>query len=170
MFGARSDLLDVSLSPSGNKVDFIMAGPEHTEIVSVVDLAGDAQFRTVLSNGEKIGDIDRCEWASDERLVCQLSGMADDAGVLVPFDRLLAVNADGSNVKLLSQRNSSRAMGYSQSGGDIIALDVEGETGMVLMTHNYVPESTNGTRIASTKMGLGVDLLDTATGRTRIRE
>ena len=36
-FGARADVLDISLSPSGNKIVFISAGPGHTEVVNVID-------------------------------------------------------------------------------------------------------------------------------------
>jgi acetyl esterase/lipase len=170
-FGSRADVLDISLSPSGTKVAYITAGPEHSEVINVIDLAGEAKIVPVISNTEKIGDFEWCEWATDTRLVCQMAGMGKGAdGFLVSFDRLFAVNADGTAATMLSQRDSFRAMGFNQNGGDIIAFDVSGSEGEVLMTRNYVPESDLSTRLASKKSGLGVELVDVTTGRTRSRE
>lgn len=171
LFGARETVLDISLSPSGTKVAFVAAGPEHSEVVNVFDLAGDAEIRRIVANTEKIGDIDWCEWATDTRLVCQISGMADGGdGVLVPFDRLFAVSDDGSEVMELSKRQSSRALGFVQQGGDVLALDVGGEEGQILMSRESVEEYGMGTRIADRESGLGVDLVDVNSGKRRSRE
>jgi acetyl esterase/lipase len=170
-FGARADVLDISLSPSGDKIAFVAAGPGHTEVVNVIDFAGASVVKPVVTNSEKIGDIDWCQWASDTRLLCKLSGMAiGDGGLLIPFDRLVAIDADGGNFKLISQRQSSRALGFNQSGGDVLALDVADEAGMILMTRDFVPEQTIGTRLGNERDGLGVELVDTATARRRARE
>lgn len=170
-FGARSDVIDISLSPSGNKIVFVAAGPEHTEVVNVIDFAGESLVKPVMTNAEKIGDIDWCQWASDTRLLCQLSGMAiGEGGLLIPFDRLVAVDADGGNFKLISQRQSSRALGLNQSGGEVLAFDVADEAGTILMTRDFVPEQTIGTRLGNERDGLGVELVDTATARRRARE
>lgn len=170
-FGSRADVIDISLSPNGNKIAYVSAGPEHTDLLNVVDLAGDGSVRTIMNNTEKIGDIEWCQWATDLRLICQISGMAiAEGGVLLPFDRLLAIDADGKNARMLSQRNSARAMGYNQFGGDVIALDVAGETETILMTRNFIPDNMMGSRLGNTKDGLGVDMVDIETGRTRTRE
>jgi dipeptidyl aminopeptidase/acylaminoacyl peptidase len=170
-FGTRSSVLDISLSPSGTKIAYIAAGPEHSEVINVIDLAGDAKIVPILKNTEKIGDFAWCEWATDVRLVCQVSGMGKGAGgLLVPFDRLFAINADGTEAKMLSQRDSFRATGFNQNGGDIVAFDVNDGEGEVLMTRNYIPESDITTRLTNSKSGLGVDLVDVVTGKTRTRE
>jgi acetyl esterase/lipase len=170
-FGFREDILYISLSPSGNKVAFIAAGPEHSEVLNVIDLAGEAKIVPIMRNTEKIGDLNWCEWATETRLICQFGGMGRaPGGVLIPFDRLIAVNADGSDTTMLSQRESFRALGFNQDGGDIVALDVNDSQGSVLMTRNYIPESDLNTRLANAKDGLGVDLIDVVTGRTRSRE
>ena len=88
-FGIRETVLSVSLSPSGEKIAFISAGPEHSEILNVVDLAGDGQVRTVTTNTEQNGDLTRCDWASDTRLVCQLFGIGKRGdGLLLGFTRM----------------------------------------------------------------------------------
>jgi len=170
-FGVRATVLDVSLSPSGTKIAYIAAGPEHSEVINIIDLEGDAKIVTVLKNSEKIGDFAWCEWATDSRLVCQMAGMGKGTeGLLVPFDRLFAINANGTEATMLSQRDSFRAVGFSQNGGDIVAFDVNDAKGEVLLTRDYVPESDISTRLVSAKSGLGVDLVDVTTGRTRSRE
>ncbi|WP_296716771.1 S9 family peptidase [Erythrobacter sp.] len=171
VFGARETVLDISLSPSGTKVAFIAAGPEHTELLNVIDLAGDAEIKRVIVNSEKIADLDWCEWANDTRLVCQVSAMAQGGdGFLLPFDRLFAIDSDGGNVQELSKRESPRAMGFAQQGGDVLALDVGGEQGQILMSRQWVEENGMGTRIASRDAGLGVDLVDVMSGKRRTLE
>ncbi|AOL94763.1 alpha/beta hydrolase family protein [Porphyrobacter sp. LM 6] len=171
VFGVRASVLDISLSPSGSKLAYISAGPDHIEVVNIIDLEGDASPRMIIANREKEVDLDWCEWATDSRLVCQVSGMArGSTGVLLPFDRLLAVNDDGSNVRELSTRQSANAVQALQFGGDVIALDAGGAQGQILMTRQYVPESNPATRLYSDKSGFGVDLVDVTTAKRQSRE
>ena len=168
LFGFRESVLDISLSPSGNKIAYIAAGPGHSEILNVIDLAGDAVPRPLIANSEVNTDLDWCEWATETRMVCQFSGMAGDR-VLVPFDRLFAIDADGGNVMELSKRDSARAVRAAQSGGDVLALDVGGDPGQILMTRQYVPDS-GGTLLRNLVSGFGVDLVDVVTGKRRVQE
>lgn len=170
-FGVRESVLSISLSPSGNKIVWVAAGPEHSEIVNVVDLAGDGQVRQITGNTDQIGDITRCDWATDTRLICQLYGLAEgSAGLLVPFTRLFAIDHDGGNPDVLSERRNFRALSFTQDGGDIVAFDVAGEAGQVLMTREYVKERSTGTRLANEKEGLGVDEVDIGNGRRKVVE
>lgn len=170
-FGARADVLDVSLSPSGNKVAYVAAGPSNIEVLYVIDLTGDPKPRPIAANREPIADLDWCEWATESRLVCQVSGMAyGTGGVLLPYDRLFAINDDGSETTELSKRQSANAVQALQFGGDVVALDVGGEQGQILMSRQYVPEANAGTRVNSDKRGFGVDLVDVSTAKRRVRE
>lgn len=170
-FGVRSSVLDISLSPSGSKIAWIAPGPNHTEVLNVFDLNSDAGIQRIASNTEIIGDLDQCEWATDTRLVCKIYAMQrTGAGVLLPFDRMFAINSDGTDALSLSQRTSSRALGYNQDGGDIVALDVAGEEGQILITRDWIPEVTINTRLANEKEGLGVDRFDVVDGRRRTIE
>ena len=170
-FGIRQTVLDISLSPSGSKIAFIGAGPEHSEVLNIIDLDGDATIKPVTHNIEKIADFQSCEWATDSRLVCQLTGMGrSPEGTLIPFDRLFAVNADGSAPQRLSERDSYRAARVNQFGGDLVALDLEDSEGEVLITRNFVPENATGTRMTRAKSGMGVDVINVLNGRTKTRE
>lgn len=171
VFGAREGVRDISLSPSGDKLAYIAAGPGHTEILKVIDLAGDAAPRTVIANTEVGADLDWCEWATDVRIVCQVSGMtiADD-GVLLPYDRLFAISENGADMAMISRRQSSGALQALQFGGDVLALDVGGQPGQIVMSRYYVPENTTGTRLANTDSGMGAEQVDVTTGKRAVIE
>jgi acetyl esterase/lipase len=170
-FGIREAVLDISLSPSGNKIAYVSAGPDHTEILNVVDLAGDAKPRMIIANREQETDLDWCEWATETRLVCQVSGMAQDrTAVLIPFDRLFAIDDVGGNVAQLSRRQSPRALQSLQFGGDVLALDVGSEPGQILMSREYIPEAGGTSRLVSTASGMGIDLVDVVTAKRRVQE
>ncbi|WP_234033083.1 hypothetical protein [Erythrobacter rubeus] len=170
-FGARSSVLDISLSPSGTKVAWVAAGPEHSEVLNVVDLAGPGSVKQIAKNTEVTSDLSWCRWATDERLVCQVDGMgkAPD-GTLIGFDRMFAIDYDGTEIESLSERRSLRAFGFNQSGGSVVAFDVAGEDGRILLTKTYLKENSTGTRLANEKEGLGVDQIDVNTGRRRVEE
>lgn len=170
-FGVRESVLSISLSPSGSKIAWIAAGPQHSEFVNVVDLEGDGKPRRITTNTEQSGDITRCDWATDSRIVCQLYGVAEgEGGLLLPFTRMFAINDDGSDVRLLSQRQSSRALDFAQHGGELIALDVSSEKNNILMTRQHVKEDSVGTLIANDREGLGVDQVDIVSGRRKVVE
>ncbi|KEO91324.1 peptidase S9 [Erythrobacter longus] len=167
-FGARSSVLDISLSPSGTKLAWIAPGPGHTEQLFVIDMEDGKGVTPISTNSAVHADLSRCEWATDERLVCEIYGMSKAGdGVLVPFTRMFTIGDDGSDVTSLTERSTSRSLGFNQDGGDIVALDIEGEEGRLLMTRNYIPERTTGTRMASSKEGLGVDQIDVENGKRR---
>jgi len=165
-FGARESVMDISLSPSGNKIAYISAGPGHTEIVNVIDFTVDAPARQVVVNTEMVVDLDWCEWANDEQLVCQTSGMAvRPDGVLLPFDRLFSIDVQTGASKELSKRQSAAADRVAQGGGDVLALDVGGQSGRILISSEAVPESGPSIRMGSRAEGLGVEIVDIAIGK-----
>ncbi len=171
LFGARENVMDISLSPSGDKIAYISAGPGHAEVLSVIDLAGDAKPRAIVSNTDVVTDLDWCEWATDTRIVCQVSGIAvGDGDILLPFDRLFAVDHDGSKITQLSNRRAFNAEQAAQFGGDVLAMDVGGEPGQILMTREYIPEIVEASRMGKSETGFGVDLIDVTTAKRRVRE
>ena len=165
-FGVRESVMDISLSPSGNKIAYISAGPQHTEIVNVIDFTVDAPARQIAANTELSADLDWCEWANDQQLVCQASGMAvRPDGVLLPFDRLFSIDVQTGASKELSKRQTAAAVRVAQGGGDVLALDVGGQSGRILISSEAVPESDVRTRMVSKAEGLGVEIVDVATGK-----
>ena len=51
-FGIRESVTHISLSPSGKRIAYISAGPQHTEILNVIDLEGNY-------NGTPVGPVRR---------------------------------------------------------------------------------------------------------------
>ncbi|WP_204311811.1 hypothetical protein, partial [Klebsiella variicola] len=81
------------------------------------------------------GDPDRltsCRWASSTRIVCNIY-IIEQLDKKLAFTRMVSLNADGSDFKLLSKRTSATALDITQSGGDIIDWGPDGSDGSVLM-------------------------------------
>lgn len=167
-FGARQNVLEISLSPSGSKVAYVAPMGSSGEVLYVVDLEAQNPLpKVVLTNSDIRTDFGRCNWASDERLVCSAYVIDDSSGILLGFTRLFMVNSDGSGLKNLTRQLGSRALGFSQDGGDVIALEIADRPGKILMTREFVPERTTGSLTASKADGLGVEEVDVANLRTR---
>lgn len=164
-FALRPTVIDISLSPSGNRIAYAGAGPKGSEMLNVVDLAGDAAERTILRVNEQNSDVEGCSWATDERLVCSVSYTVNDTGVLLGFSRLFAIGIDGKEPVVLSPRDSGRALGRRQNGGSILALDTPGGPGRVLMSKVFVPDMTTGTNLGKSTEGLGVEWVDVTNGK-----
>ncbi|MEP0390804.1 MAG: S9 family peptidase [Erythrobacter sp.] len=167
-FGARSSVLDISLSPDGTKLAWIAPGPGHSEKLLVIDMENNKSVHTVTANSAIYADLSRCDWATNVRIVCEVYGMGEsDADVLTPFTRMFAIADDGSNITPLTAPRNYRALGINQNGGDIVALDVDGKEGQLLMTRNHIREFSTGTRMANEKEGLGIDRIDVESGKRR---
>ncbi len=165
-FGARPSVLDVSLAPSGSKLSYIAPAGYSAETVFVVNLAaGDGHPVPILTHADPDLEIAWCLWASDDRLICQAQFTANDAGQLLSFSRLFALNADGTNVVMLTSRDKSSALGLQQFGGAILSLELPDKPGHILMSRQWVPEMTTGSRLKNSEEGLGVEDVDISNGR-----
>uniref|UniRef100_UPI0035CB6455 alpha/beta hydrolase family protein n=1 Tax=uncultured Sphingomonas sp. TaxID=158754 RepID=UPI0035CB6455 len=169
-FGAREAVRQMSLSPDGTRVVILMT-TGNRGVHAVVAMVDDSKptVSVVTSNGEK-EQLDYCEWANNDRLVCGLSFTAGRVSDMIGFDRLITVGADGKDLKLLSARSSGDALGVMQNGGRIIDWQGNPAGGAVLMTRQFVPEYGTGTLTASTAEGLGVERVDPVTLRRTVIE
>lgn len=103
-FGTMPELWGVRLSPDGTKVSFLQMHPEELSILRVLDLTtGEASL--ALASTRDGFNLNWCDWANDERLLCSFFGISKSARSYV-VTRLVAVNADGSEMKVLLQRQS----------------------------------------------------------------
>ncbi|HEX8468248.1 MAG TPA: S9 family peptidase [Allosphingosinicella sp.] len=162
-FGAREAVLDIALSPSGGRVAFIAPGPGRSTLLYTVDVGGEAEPFMALSADGKPERLSNCGWVSEQRLICTVYMVVDTVVVGQPLGatRLVAVNADGTNVKLVSRRSRSDDLYVAQSGGDVIDWQ-PGNEGSILMGRQYVPEAKIGTHVEDKREGYGVDRIDTA--------
>jgi dipeptidyl aminopeptidase/acylaminoacyl peptidase len=92
--------------------------------------------------------------------------MSEVEGMLVPFSRLVSMNADGTDPKLLGQRQSYNDARLRQFDGSILDWS-GGEAGSVLMARELIPEAgMTGSRTGRTADGLAVERIDVRTLRT----
>jgi dipeptidyl aminopeptidase/acylaminoacyl peptidase len=101
-FGTQAALWGVSLSPDGTKVSFLQMHASDTPIAVVVDLVTGKPTLVLASDKGKF-DIYKCGWANNERLLCGLYGFAKDRGRFYPVTRVVAVNADATDMRVLLQ-------------------------------------------------------------------
>ena len=165
-FGSRGSVLQISLSPSGRQVAFISPLPGAREQVEVVSTEGGTP-KAVMIVDQTGGNLVWCRWVTEENLVCAMRGTAPMGDQIIGFSRLFSVRADGSGSKLLSVDEGHRALGPIQFGGDILAYDVKGQPGQVLMSRQYVPDFRTGSLIGNDVSGVGVEIVDVATLRRK---
>lgn len=158
-FGAREYVQQISLSPDGTKIAYIAPSKGRGATLSVIDTVK-ADEKVILTSTGSPDRLTDCHWSTDTRLICGvfmiLNGDRDREG----FTRIVAINADGSGIKELSARASSRAFWEAADGGSLVDWGGNG-TGSALMTRDFVPEETTGSIVGKTHSGLGVELVDT---------
>jgi dipeptidyl aminopeptidase/acylaminoacyl peptidase len=112
-FGAREAVEQLSLSPDGQRIAFIAAGIGQRSTLYTVATSEGAEPQKVMSASGDPERLKRCDWVSNTRLACIVFGVAVNRTYSGDFSRILAVDADGSNAKLLSTQDST-------NGGAII--------------------------------------------------
>ncbi|VWX52130.1 S9 family peptidase [Novosphingobium sp. 9U] len=168
-FGAMPGIQDISISPNGNKIA-IIAPTATGQALLVVDRAGDSTLKSIMRADRKDGQLTACVWSTDQRIVCTVHGIINDAGLLLGYTRNLAIDADGTKLVKLTARDSLNAQGTMQNGGTVLDWDVAQQPGTVLVSRQFVPDRTTGSYIGSDAKGLGVEALDTVTLRRTIVE
>ena len=168
-FGALESVQQISLSPDGTKVAYIVPHPTVGTVVKVADLTTGESKQVIASHG-KDEQVYWCGWSSDIRLVCKIYIVYNNAGQLLGFTRAYALDADGNNVVMLSASTSGRVSGVMQSGGDVIDWDVSNKPDTVLMTRAFVGQDRRDSNIASEKPGWGVEEVDTRSVKRRTVE
>lgn len=158
-FGAREMIRDVSVSPDGQRVAMVVA--TGTRGTGLIVSSPDGQLKTILNeSGDPPVRLTGCAWSTSTRLVCTLFGIVDP-GNPVGISRMIAVNADGSNLKELSPRQRIGQLYERRFGGDILDWLPDDSGSNVLMLRHFVPEQSTGALTAQTREGLGIERVDT---------
>ena len=147
-------------SPDGNKIAYIVPAKGQGSRLYTVDITNAATPRVALAASGDPERLSSCEWVSNARLICQIGMVMRDWDGPVTASRLVAVNADGTEPKVVSVRQGINAEWMSYFGGNLIDL-LPSDDGAVLLGREYVPEGKIGSLIAKTKEGYGVDRVDT---------
>src|SRR5665213_1503902 len=150
IFGEREDVQQISLSPGGTRIAFVAPGPGPSTVLYISDIAADAAPKIALSADGKPDRIRSCHWVSDNRLYCELYLVGISAGELLEATRIVAVDADGRNLKLLSRDRRADDARAVLGGGNVID-SLPDENGAVLMNREYVPQEAQATHMNDTR-------------------
>jgi acetyl esterase/lipase len=162
-FGARQSVVGMTLSPDGANVAYISPAAGQGSQLTTLGLAKGSRLNVALTADGKPYRLEYCGWVSNTRLVCKVYAvMVDPEFGPVGLSRMLAVDSDGKNMRVLSTRENAHTRGFANRGGSVIDWLPE-QDGAVLMTRLHLPDDHLGTKLGSSAEGLGVDWIDTRT-------
>jgi dipeptidyl aminopeptidase/acylaminoacyl peptidase len=159
-FGSREDVIEPRLSPDGANILYITPGPGPRTYAVLSNLASGKTSIVATANGNP-DVLRRCDYAALDRVVCRVTATLNQTGEMIGIERLMAMNTDGKDTKMLGQPSSYFDSGLRQI--DAAVLDWGTRTdGRLLMEREYVPEEgKTGSHVVREKSGLGVDKVDT---------
>jgi dipeptidyl aminopeptidase/acylaminoacyl peptidase len=159
-FGARPSVSHIALSPDGSSLAYVGVAPGPGSVLYTVDLTKGVEPKVALYSDGKPEHIEECHWVSNQRLACRIGQVVTNGLYLMRVTRWVALDRDGTAIKLMSNAPNDYTRGYATWGGDVIDWLPE-EDGAVLMTRRYIPDDHLGTHIGSERTGMGVDHIDT---------
>ncbi len=164
-FGTRQSIESVDISPSGKRLLVVDPGPGKSSILSVIDVAS-GESRPILKSAADPEGLYWCKFETDDQLICKYGGNTYYENFVISFSRLIAIGADGKNVRQLGQPSHFREAGLRQYDGAILDW-LPNESGALMMVRSYMREvGTTGSRFNDSRQGLGVDRIDLGTMKT----
>lgn len=157
-FGARPSLGMLSLSPDGASIAYVIPAEGQGSVLFTLRLGDHPRPVPALAADGKSWRMYRCDWVANTRLACEIYVVKRSPAAnmeLVTLSRIIALDADGKNQRLLSTESRSR-FDIEFYGGAIIDR-LPDEDGVVLMSRE-------------SQHGLGVDRMDTRTGQSQTAE
>ncbi len=169
-FGALDFVIDVSLSPDGKHVAYVVPGSGQSTVVMVSGADGSDAKPIARAGGDPLR-LEGCGWSANDRVVCKEYGVALAYNqTKAAFTRTVAFDLDGGHVQSIGRRITHDETRISQFDGNVIDW-LSGTDGIVLMTRDYVPEHPSNIASSWNELdGVGVDLVDTRTGRGKTVE
>jgi dipeptidyl aminopeptidase/acylaminoacyl peptidase len=100
-FARMPQMRDAVISSDGRYVAFVSA-VEDASVVMTFDRQENSAFKRIAASEPGKFDVERCDWANGDRLVCSLTGnIRGRRYAEMPFYRTMAVDAVGTNIKTL---------------------------------------------------------------------
>ncbi|MEA3043660.1 MAG: hypothetical protein QOH47_1498, partial [Sphingomonadales bacterium] len=153
--------------PDGRHVVYLQPGAGRSIVVYASEVGAQAAPRVVIRSAGNNERVRSCNFVANDRLICRISGIVEVDGVLASFSRLVSLDTNGQDLKLLSQTSSYYDARLRQSGGAILDW-LPGADGEILMARDLIPEAGRiGTLVARTADGLAVDRVNVRTLASR---
>ena len=166
-FAARPAAMRVVLSPLGDKIAYIGAYKSGGLAIFVADLTtGETK---PISGGTSLEQRpERCAFKTETRLVCTIYGVVNLGERNQGYNRVVAMDTDGNNVKMLSQRTGA-TQEVSFRGGTIRNM-LPDDPDHILMQVEVGYKETVGSLIKAQAEGTGVAMVDIRTGTQKFVE
>ncbi|MFC4308118.1 alpha/beta hydrolase family protein [Steroidobacter flavus] len=115
-FARLPAIRNVAVSPDGKQL-LLIAGVDDQEAVATVsvDFSGAPKFIFASKPGDY--DLSWCGWANNKRILCGVTATVREGTVLYSISRMVGVDADGANQKVLLQESEA---GRTQFQDDIL--------------------------------------------------
>jgi dipeptidyl aminopeptidase/acylaminoacyl peptidase len=166
-FAARPAATSVVLSPLGDKVAYIGAYKTGGKAVFVADLTtGDSH--PMLAGSTLEMRPYHCGFKTETRLVCTVYGVAGFGAGNGGYTRVIAVDIDGKNIKMLSQRPGVKT--EATFGGGEIRNWLPDDPDHILMQVDVGYTETVGSLIKAPEEGVGAAIVDVRSGTQRLVE
>ena len=133
-FAAYSDFGAVTLSPDGNRIAYT-AHVKGKRALIVLDLEK-RTMKPILAAEENSLQIRWCRFKTPQRLLCGLRGVERSQVQAFPISRLIAINADGTGLKVLVQNGRNGSSQYQD-----VVLDWKDEDPSHVLIELTAPEA-----------------------------
>ena len=134
LFGERPSGFAPDLSPSGDRIVYLAAGPGASTVAHVMDLGDDRDKALVQSTG-KPERLSWCGFADERWVVCRFGGEVKELGLTFGVSRMVAIDTVSGTVRSLGAEHSAET-GAAQFDGKIVDW-LPDEQGSLLMQRHY---------------------------------
>ena len=154
-FGSFPQAWGARISPDGKRIVFLSMHESDLPIALVYDIDKKAVNLVAASQKDEF-ELKSCVWANSNRLLCSFYSIHQARSFLYPVTRLVGVNADGTQMKVLLQNRLAKERHVAQFQDKIIDLLPDEPTRILIAIPN--------------REGLGVAHLDIYSGSVRKEE
>jgi dipeptidyl aminopeptidase/acylaminoacyl peptidase len=145
LFGERASAFAPDLSPNGDKLIYLSAGPGASTVAHLADLATSRDRVLVRSSG-KPEQLYWCGFVDERWVICRFGGQMKSASLVYPVARTVAVDTTTGTIRPLGVSVRGIEDAFLQFDGNIIDW-LPDEQGSVLMQRNYASEQGGPQRI-----------------------
>jgi dipeptidyl aminopeptidase/acylaminoacyl peptidase len=135
LFAARPSAFAPDLSPNGDKIVYLAAGPGASTAVLIEDVKANTDKLLVKSSG-KPEQLEWCDFADERWVVCRFGGWVKELGLTFRIARTVAIDTVAGTIRPLGAPEHSDDDGFSQFDGEIIDWLPDAH-GALLMQRRY---------------------------------